>query len=142
MTVAAAQPVSFSPALRGLFCAAAAGGLAVLYAADPATDSRFPPCPFHYCTGLYCPGCGSLRAIHSLLHGHLLAAWHFNPLMVLSIPFLGWLVLEHARRAQWLPGWPGISVPSAMKRMVPWVVMAFFVLRNLPCQPFLLLAPH
>jgi hypothetical protein len=142
MTATAGNPVFFSPALRGLFCAAAAGGLAVLYAADPATDARFPPCPFHYCTGLYCPGCGSLRALHSLLHGHLLAAWHFNPLMVLSIPFLALLFFDDARRARWLPGWLRISVPLGMKRVVPWVVMAFFVLRNLPCQPFVQLAPH
>jgi len=47
---------------------------------DPATSGIFPPCPIRYLTGLYCPGCGSLRAMHALLHGELARAWAMNPL--------------------------------------------------------------
>ena len=59
---------------------AAAAGVAMLAVFDPATSGVFPPCPVRYLTGWYCPGCGSLRAVHQLLHGNLRAAWAMNPL--------------------------------------------------------------
>ena len=42
--------------------------------------------------GLRCPGCGSQRAIHALLHLQFKDAFMFNPLVVISIPFLVLLV--------------------------------------------------
>src|SRR5690554_8210264 len=42
----------------------------------------------YYFTGFYCPGCGSQRAIHLLLHGDIIGAFRFNPLMVLTIPIM------------------------------------------------------
>ncbi len=39
-------------------------------------------------TGWDCPGCGSQRAIHALLHGELRQAFFHNPLMTLSLPYL------------------------------------------------------
>src|SRR5690606_2629375 len=35
---------------------------------DPATGI-LPSCPFYTLTHWYCPGCGSQRALHALLHG-------------------------------------------------------------------------
>jgi hypothetical protein len=113
--------------LAGLLAVAAV----LLFAYDPTCSTFFPPCPFHWLTGLNCPGCGSLRATHSLLHGHLGEAFGFNPLLVLSIPFLGALVL----RGSW-----------AYNAWVPWmafgVLLAYGVLRNIPVWPLVLLAPH
>lgn len=64
-------------------------GLAVLYYRfDPARHSFFPACPFRWLTGYACAGCGSQRAVHQLLHGHLANAWHLNPLLVLMLPYL------------------------------------------------------
>src|SRR5580693_9291812 len=60
-----AMPVAKSVAML----AAVAVGAVLLELFDPATSGIFPPCPFRYLTGWYCPGCGSLRAIHQLLHG-------------------------------------------------------------------------
>src|SRR5580698_11496053 len=67
---------------------ATVAGMILLEIFDPATSGIFPPCPVHYLTGWYCPGCGSLRAIHQLLHGNLRAAWALNPLTVVLLPFL------------------------------------------------------
>lgn len=68
------------------------GGIAaaVIYGMfDPADHALFPKCPFLMLTGgLRCPGCGSQRAIHALLHLHLKDAFMYNPLVVISIPFL------------------------------------------------------
>ena len=73
-----------------VFCA-----LVYYYTHNPAV-SPYPPCPFYYITGLYCPGCGSSRALHQLLHGNLLMALDLNPLMVLSIPFVLYLLISTA----------------------------------------------
>ena len=66
--------------------------LVVYFLFDPAT-TPFPRCPFLMLTGWQCPGCGSQRAIHSLLHLDIVAAWRYNALLVLSIPYLLLLVV-------------------------------------------------
>lgn len=58
------------------------------YLFDPATGLAFPKCPFKTLTGLECPGCGSQRAVHHLLHLNLWAAMKENLLMVVSIPYI------------------------------------------------------
>jgi hypothetical protein len=67
---------------------AALGLVAVplLLVADPATSSFFPPCPWRAATGWLCPGCGSTRALHALLHGHLTEALQLNPFTVVALP--------------------------------------------------------
>lgn len=59
----------------------------VYYKLDPAAHF-FPRCPFLSLTGLKCPGCGSQRAVHQLLHFRVSAALQANFLLVLSIPYL------------------------------------------------------
>lgn len=77
----------------------AIAAVALYTAIDPESSVFFPKCPFHMLTGLECPGCGSQRAIHSLLNGDIAAAIHYNLLIVLSIPYLLLLViLEIAKR--------------------------------------------
>lgn len=39
-------------------------------------------------TGLPCAGCGSQRAIHSLLHLHIADAVHYNVMVVVLVPVL------------------------------------------------------
>ncbi len=60
--------------------AAARSALTFLYSFDPALTGLLPSCPFRLVTGLLCPLCGTLRAAHALLHGHLAAASHYNTL--------------------------------------------------------------
>lgn len=82
----------------GIVVAVALVGIALFYIFDPAT-TPFPRCPFLVLTGWQCPGCGSQRAIHSLLHLDLAAAWRYNAFLVLSIPYILMLLLsEHFGR--------------------------------------------
>jgi hypothetical protein len=37
------------------------------------------PCPFHYFTGIECPGCGMTRACIALGRGDISNALHYNP---------------------------------------------------------------
>src|SRR5882724_10704095 len=56
--------------------------------ADARYSSIFPGCIFYSLTGLYCPGCGSQRALSSLLHGGLLQAINYNILFIVCLPLL------------------------------------------------------
>jgi len=126
--------------LLGMLLAVAAG-VAVLRMFDPATSGVFPPCPLLALTGWYCPGCGSLRAFHQLLHGNLRNALAMNPLAVLTLPFLAYGMASHAIfvvRGRYLPR---IFVPAPWIRALSAAVVAFGIARNLPMYPFSLLAP-
>ncbi len=121
--------------------ALAAFGATILYRWNPATAGFYPTCPFLTLTGWYCPGCGSLRAMHQLLHGNLGAAFDLNPLLLMTLPLVAW---ELAARLLDRPGW---SLLSSASMSPVWVramgasLVAFGFLRNLPQYPFTLLAP-
>jgi hypothetical protein len=120
---------------------AAGVGLVALRWFDPATSGIFPPCPLHTLTGLYCPGCGSLRAFHQLLLGNFQAAFAFNPLAVLSLPFLLYGIASYALfriRRRYLPRW---FLPASWIWTLLAAILLFAVLRNIPVHPFNLLAP-
>ena len=53
----------------------------------------FPRCTVKTLTGLDCPGCGAQRAIHAMLHGHILEALRLNALFVIELPLLLLLAL-------------------------------------------------
>ena len=72
--------------------------LVLLYLERPAAGGIFPPCPFLWLTGFYCPGCGSLRAIHELLHLRIAAAWSLNPLLIAAIPFVAMVLLYRLKK--------------------------------------------
>lgn len=55
---------------------------------NPEGSDFFPKCPFLVITGLKCPGCGSQRTIHALLNGDFINAWHYNAMLVVSIPVI------------------------------------------------------
>lgn len=71
-----------------IIMAVAAIAAAIYFAFDPMESPWMPKCMLHALTGLDCPGCGSQRAIHALLHGDIGAALRANALLVASIPFL------------------------------------------------------
>ena len=105
--------------------------LAMLYCFPPEQYAYWPKCLLLQFTGLHCPACGGTRAVAALLHGDLHRSLANNILLIPSA--LACLVLGR--------------YPALLKRRsVTWslvgVIALFFVLRNLPWQPFCLLAPH
>jgi hypothetical protein len=123
-----------------LFLFAGCGAL-LLRVFDPATAGLFPPCPLHYFTGLYCPGCGSLRAMHQLLHGNLREAWALNPMAVLLLPFVVYGLTSEALLQLRGRGLPHLFLPAIWIRALGVAIVLFGIARNLPVDPFDLLAP-
>ena len=74
---------------------AAICAVAVYFALDPA-HHPFPRCMFLTLTGWQCPGCGSQRALHALLHGDVGAAWQLNPLMLAELPIIAMAFVAEA----------------------------------------------
>lgn len=62
--------------------------LALYYLFDPSESGIFPACPSHLLTGYDCPGCGTQRALHALLHGDLLGVVHYNAMLVVGVPLV------------------------------------------------------
>lgn len=116
-------------ALAGLTAVGAGAG--ILFSFDPARYGFYPICFLHAVTGLNCPGCGSLRAMHQLLHGHFAAAADLNLLLVLCLPFSAWWGVRQA--GAWLSRQP---VTVSIQPVWYWAFLAvctvFTVLRNLP----------
>lgn len=126
---------------RLVFGAAAAGLCAWVLLAGPRPPVWLPPCPFHALTGLYCPGCGSTRALHALAHGELGAALGFNPLLVMTLPLLAAWALARVSKTLRGDATP-VRLPRHSATVALVVLVSFFLLRNLPWWPFALLAPH
>jgi hypothetical protein len=108
----------------------------VLYYFPPDQYAFYPRCALHRLTGLHCPGCGSLRALHHLAHAELGAAFRCNPLLVVALPLVAlWVGASLGRgragRARGLgrfgPFWFWLGVGA---------VGLFGLLRNLPFAPF------
>lgn len=117
-------------------------GAAILHANDPATSTRYPRCPFHVMTGLYCPGCGTTRGLHHLLHGRVATAFGYNALMVASVPLLAYAVGRTAIRTLRPGARPRPRPPrAAWMWLIVAAVVAFGVLRNLPWRAVKWMAP-
>jgi hypothetical protein len=120
--------------------AAAAGGCAVIWLANPTVPGGLlPVCPTKALLGIDCPGCGSLRMIYSLLHLDLGAALRFNALGMVAVLLLlwaygGWVYGTVAGRK--VRSWQHLrwSAPVALVLTVAW-----FIVRNLGFGPFVAL---
>ncbi len=72
-----------------------------------------PPCPLRTLTGIPCPLCGMTRGVTALVHGHLSAAFSFNPGAFAAVAIA--IVLLVAWR------WQRVRIPV-------WAVFLFFAL--------------
>ena len=94
---------------------------------SPEQPGHYPTCPFRAITGYACPGCGSLRALHDLVHGHFTTALTHNAMLVMMLPFA---------MAAWLRAVTGRTGVVATSRWLCCAAMALLavwtVIRNLP----------
>ena len=110
-----------------------AAATVALHFRDPHVTHSWGVCPLYAMTGIYCPGCGGLRAVNDLTNGQLGAAASSNLLFVAAIPFLA------AIFARWsLAAWQGrrVDVLPPLSRPVRIglvaLVVVFTLARNWP----------
>lgn len=120
---------------------AALGACTLVALVDPNQPGRYPLCPFLAVTGRWCPGCGVLRATHALLHGHPGVATGFNVYVVALFPYLAWRWLAWASPLLGGPALPRLELRGRAVWALLAGIVAFWVLRNLPVNPFDALAP-
>ena len=101
-------------------------GVWVLYTYPPVTAGFYPQCTFKQLTGLECPGCGTTRALHHLVHGRIGDAFLMNPFLfaLAAVALCALPSFLRGERARFLSkpwfGWGSFCV-----------VMAWWVGRNL-----------
>lgn len=108
-----------------------------LHLRDPHTSGSWGYCPSAL-VGIWCPGCGGLRAVNDLGNGDLLGAASSNLAFVVALPFL---LLAFAIWSS--DRWRGVTrrfapVLVSLASTVLLVLLAVFtVLRNLPLGAWL-----
>jgi hypothetical protein len=133
MTILQSAGVDRARAMRNpvLSAAAVLGATAYVGAVDPNQSGHYPTCPFLFLTGRYCPGCGSLRAVHALAHGDLGGAVGLNVLTVLGGVVLTVIWLRWATRS-WRGEQRTTVAPPWVHYALLVVLVVFGVVRNLP----------
>ncbi|TQK70708.1 DUF2752 domain-containing protein [Nocardioides sp. SLBN-35] len=117
------------------------GGLAAatlaLHLRDPHEQGSWGLCP-SAAIGIYCPGCGGLRAVNDLTDLQLGAAASSNLLFVVALPFVLYAMVR------WTHGrWTGRawSVPDRRTTVLTvglvGVMLLFAVVRNTPAGSWL-----
>lgn len=113
----------------------------VLALAIPALTRFVPPCPIHALTGLYCPGCGSGRAVMALLRGDVMAAFGYNPLAMVALLPTAYALASVTLEAFGLPAPPRPRVAAWWGWALLGAIAVFWVARNVPVWPLSMLAP-
>ena len=93
---------------------------AYMFFFNPVDVGWLPICPFFALTGLRCPGCGTMRGIHCLLHLEISEAWKMNPFLIIAFPLIGVL----------------LAVPKLYKNTIVGIfitaaILFWWVLRNI-----------
>lgn len=97
-------------------------------------------CMFYRYTGLYCPGCGSGRAVNALFHGRFAEAVSYNILLpILGIPCLFVLAHEYLRIVFPKMKLRPVSISQRTAVILTAVIVVYWILRNVPT--FNILAP-
>ncbi|NEW53916.1 DUF2752 domain-containing protein [Nocardia cyriacigeorgica] len=133
--VTAGEPPSTRWRAVALPAAVAGAGIvavAAVHLRDPHVEGSWGICPVYALFGVYCPGCGGMRAVHNLTDGHVLDSLHSNllalPLLILFALWVG----DWAIRA-----WRGKPMRHlGINAVTMWSIFGFLalftVVRNTP----------
>lgn len=102
----------------------------IYYALDPSASAVFPRCSFLSLTGYKCPGCGSQRAIHALLHGDVAGAFRHNAMLLVAIPWIALCLYAETRRTRNPRLYARLNAPLLIWLFLAMVII-WWVLRNI-----------
>lgn len=103
-----------------LLCA----GMLVLWLFDPQSSAWMPRCWWHSLTGLQCPACGTMRAVHACLHGDFAAALRYNYMLPVYLPLAAAVVALLAWR-------PRSRMIAPLSVALALLLIAWMIARNL-----------
>ncbi|MEV0250139.1 DUF2752 domain-containing protein [Nocardia sp. NPDC050712] len=115
-----------------LTAAAGLGAVTLLHFRDPHVEGSYGLCPVYALSGIYCPGCGGMRAVHNFTEGRLIDSLHSN---LIAIPLL---LAFAALVGMWtMRAWRGerMTIPHVNRPaliVVFILVVVYSVLRNTP----------
>lgn len=119
-----------TPRIKLLLLIAVVAVIAVIYAVVDPAERFMPKCLVHELTGYQCPGCGSQRMLHALLHGDLQSAWHFNPALLVSLPLILAMVVLEIYRTRFPRLYAALySLPSVIVMIT--AIIVWTIVRNL-----------
>lgn len=105
-------------------------------------DTTFIRCPSNSIFSINCPGCGSQRAFHHILHLEFKEAFRYNALFVLAIPFvIYWFVIKIYNLV--FDTKKTIQIPTNKLFWIGLLLIVLFygIMRNVSIYPFTLLNP-
>lgn len=102
----------------------------IYYVLDPSASTLFPRCTFLSLTGYKCPGCGTQRAVHALLHGDVAGAFSYNALLLVAVPWLALCLFAESRRERDPRLYARLNAPLLIWLFLAMVVI-WWILRNI-----------
>lgn len=114
----------------GVIALIAAVTLIIIYGTFNPESKFFPKCIFYVVTGWKCPGCGTQRAIHSLLIGDFSAALGYNAMMIFFLPVIAILWVAALVRLRYPRFYNAVnSRPIILATL--FIVVGWGILRNI-----------
>ena len=104
---------------------------AIYFVFDPSVPGNFfPKCVFRVLTGWKCPGCGTQRALHAMLHGDLAGMFHYNAALPVAGGLVAAYLLAEAKRDSWPHYWSALNNRwTGLAILV--ALVAWWILRNI-----------
>ena len=102
---------------------------------------KTPPCMFRTLTGLYCPGCGTRSALIQMAQGNIYAAFRLNPLTILALPTMVLFTVSQALTAFTGRSLIRLRLHPALIWTLFALIVAYWIMRNIPVYPFKWLQP-
>ncbi len=151
MNTSVEQPVDREPSgsrasnrkhVRLLLIVAIPVAITLVIVFPPSKYPMYLPCPMYFWSGYHCAGCGSTRAVASLIVGDVRQALAYNFVFVILLPVL--LLYGALRSVAKYRGdqRPFVTLPRWLVWPVTVLVIVYTILRNIPHPMFTWLAPH
>lgn len=106
----------------------------IYFFVDPSESSFFLKCPLKTMSGYDCAGCGVQRAFHGLLHLRIVKAFQYNPLYIISIPFLVLILFVNFSKNEILKARVNNYIFSKISIVLLLIVVfVFSLIRNFDC---------
>lgn len=102
----------------------------VYYFVDPMQAGWMPRCIWKSITGTDCPGCGSQRMAHALMHGDLRGAWQANAYALCILPLIVFMVWLEVFRDRYPLVYRKVHSPMVIG-VLSVSVFAWWIVRNL-----------